>query len=182
MVAPRHSACGSAGHRTPGPLIHEKRALCNQTKTGTASQEDRALFADPNKQALLSAANRTDLTQSIGTVLSNIQLSSLTHQQLDELALLVAERGVVLLRNQDLSREAQSRVARYYGTVDSRPNPVDDDHSPRREVCPQSEWHSDKTYEIRPPSYSLFKVEGTPAIGGYTAWVNLRYSNRSDLC
>ena len=41
------------------------------------------------------------MTPNIGTEVSGIQLSSLTTQQRDELALWVAERGLVIFRKQD---------------------------------------------------------------------------------
>lgn len=57
---------------------------------------DKALAADPVKKALLSAASKVkDLTPSIGTEIVGIDLRALTNSQKDELALLVAERGVV---------------------------------------------------------------------------------------
>lgn len=76
---------------------------------------DRASFADPEKKALLAVAKPVDLTESLGTLLENVQLSQLTGQQLDELALLVAERGVVFFRNQDLTTEGQVRLFEHYG-------------------------------------------------------------------
>lgn len=78
-------------------------------------EPDRALFADPEKKALFSVAKPVDLTESIGTVLENVQISQLTGQQLDELALLVAERGVVFFRNQDLTTEGQVKLFEHYG-------------------------------------------------------------------
>lgn len=72
--------------------------------------KDRAHFADPDKKSLLSTGSgvtRADLTESIGTVLSGVQLSQLSPTQLDELALLVNERGVVFFREQDLTTEQQ---------------------------------------------------------------------------
>ena len=54
--------------------------------------KDRALFADPQKRSLLTAAKVVrDLTPYIGTELEGIQLSQLTDKQRDELALLVSE-------------------------------------------------------------------------------------------
>lgn len=82
---------------------------------------DRGFSADPEKKALLSAATRTDLTESIGTLLSQIQLSSLSNTQLDELALLVSERGVVFFRDQDLTTEQQVKLFEHYGDLDNIP-------------------------------------------------------------
>lgn len=53
---------------------------------------DRAFFADPEKASLLSLATAVEeVTPLIGTELKGVQLSKLTDQQKDELALLVAE-------------------------------------------------------------------------------------------
>src|SRR3569833_2571293 len=83
--------------------------------------KDRALFADPEKKALQSTATQVDLTESIGTVLEDVQLSKLTPQQLDELALLVAERGVVFFRNQDLTTEGQEQLFGHFGELARHP-------------------------------------------------------------
>jgi sulfonate dioxygenase len=53
---------------------------------------DRAFFADPEKASLLGLATSTEeVTPLIGTELKGVQLSILSDQQKDELALLVAE-------------------------------------------------------------------------------------------
>jgi len=53
---------------------------------------DRAFFADPKKNSLLSQASAVEeVTPHIGTELKGVQLSSLTDAQKDELALLIAE-------------------------------------------------------------------------------------------
>src|ERR1700712_3857147 len=57
--------------------------------------KDRAFFADPEKKSLFSITRPVDLTESIGTVLEGAQLSQFNTEQLDELAALVNERGVV---------------------------------------------------------------------------------------
>jgi sulfonate dioxygenase len=65
---------------------------------------------------LFAVAKAVDLTESIGTVLEGVQLSQLNEAQLDELALLVSERGVVFFRNQDLTTEQQEKLFSHYGT------------------------------------------------------------------
>ncbi|KAK7445970.1 alpha-ketoglutarate-dependent sulfonate dioxygenase [Colletotrichum acutatum] len=147
-------------------------------------EKDRASFADPEKKALLSAAKRFDLTESIGTVLESVQLSQLSTQQLDELALLVTERGVVFFRNQDLTTEGQVKLFEHYGTLDRHPAQKDvkyvvikgsrEDH---REILkytpwPSGDFHADTSFEINPPSYSLLRMEEHPNVGGDTAWVS----------
>lgn len=54
--------------------------------------KDRAFFADSEKKSLFSQdVSIEELTPWIGTELKGIQLSKLTNQQKDDLALLVAE-------------------------------------------------------------------------------------------
>ncbi|OAG37859.1 hypothetical protein AYO21_07965 [Fonsecaea monophora] len=124
-------------------------------------EKDRALFADPEKKALFAVAKRVDLTESIGTLLENVQLSQLDEKQLDELALLVTERGVVFFRDQDLTTEGQYKLFEHYGTLDRHPAQK-----------PQGDWHADTSFEINPPSYSLLRMEEHPEVGGDTAWIS----------
>jgi sulfonate dioxygenase len=58
--------------------------------------QDRAFSADPEKKSLLSAARHVKhLTPYIGTEIVGVQLSQLTPQQKDDLALLVAEVSLI---------------------------------------------------------------------------------------
>jgi sulfonate dioxygenase len=80
--------------------------------------KDRAFFADPEKKSLLDAVKEVrHLTPYIGTELVGIQLSRLNDAQKDELALLVAERGAVFFRDQDLTTEGQHELFKHYGIV-----------------------------------------------------------------
>ena len=54
-------------------------------------------------------------------MLENVQLSQLDGKQLDELALLVNERGVVFFRDQDLKTEEQVRLFEHYEILDKHP-------------------------------------------------------------
>ncbi|RDW68533.1 hypothetical protein BP5796_09190 [Coleophoma crateriformis] len=90
-------------HETPDPVREE-----------ISPPKDRAFFADSLKSSLLSVTTATDLTESIGTVLSDVQLSKLNEKQLDELALFVNEPGVVFFRDQDLTTEEQVKLFQHY--------------------------------------------------------------------
>ena len=147
-------------------------------------EKDRASFADPDKKALFAVAKRVDLTESIGTVLENVQLSQLNGQQLDELALLVTERGVVFFRDQDLTTEGQVKLFKHYGTLDKHPAQKDKEYfdirgstQDHREIAaytpwPSGDFHADTSFEINPPSYSMLRMEEHPDVGGDTAWVS----------
>jgi sulfonate dioxygenase len=146
--------------------------------------KDRASFADPEKKALFAVAKPLDLTESIGTVLENVQLSQLDGKQLDELALLVTERGVVFFRDQDLTTEQQVKLFEHYGTLDKHPAQkgqkfvnIRGSTQDHREIAtytpwPSGEFHADTSFEINPPSYSMLRMEVHPEVGGDTAWVS----------
>ncbi|EHK41947.1 hypothetical protein TRIATDRAFT_184293, partial [Trichoderma atroviride IMI 206040] len=146
---------------------------------------DRAFFADPAKASLLSLATAVEeVTPYIGTELKGVQLSKLTDQQKDELALLVAERGVVFFRDQDITLDQQHELASYYGI---------NQHNSKTEI-PTSrtpdiylltygrnirghgnfsgEWHGDHTYEVNPPAYTLLRLLKTPPSGGDTIFTS----------
>ncbi|KAM7193850.1 putative alpha-ketoglutarate-dependent sulfonate dioxygenase [Rhypophila sp. PSN 637] len=148
--------------------------------------KDRAFFADPSKSDLLSipSIKLTDLTESLGTLISGIQLSQLNPSQLDELALLVTERGVVFFRDQDLDTGGQVKLFEHYGILDRHPAQKDVKHviikgsrEDHREILkytpwPSGDFHSDTSFEINPPSYSMLRMEEHPEVGGDTAWVS----------
>lgn len=58
-----------------------------------------------------------DLTPNIGTEIHGIQLSQLTDQQKNDLGLLIAERGVVFFRNQDINPYQGKELGAYYGPL-----------------------------------------------------------------
>lgn len=121
-------------------------------------------------------ATRNDLTESIGTVLSDVQLSQLTPQQLDELALLVTERGVVFFRDQDLTTEKQVQLFEHYGILDKHPAQKDQKHvtikgsngDSRQDSVytpwPQAGWHADTSFEINRKSIVLILKDFTESV------------------
>ena len=82
---------------------------------------DVATRADPEKKAFLaSIPNRKDMTPNIGTEVRGVQLSQLTDKQKDEMALYVAERGIVVFRDQDLvdqGIESLKEFGTYFGRL-----------------------------------------------------------------
>lgn len=76
---------------------------------------DVGLRADPEKTNLLGAPGVTheEITPAIGTEIHGAQLSQLNPAQLDDLALLAAERGVVLFRDQDFAEIGPDKQRKY---------------------------------------------------------------------
>ena len=58
--------------------------------------DEPGLRADPAKAGLLKGATVSNITPRIGTEIRGVQISALSSEGLDELALLAAERGVVV--------------------------------------------------------------------------------------
>ncbi|CCM01507.1 uncharacterized protein FIBRA_03563 [Fibroporia radiculosa] len=154
---------------------------------GEQAVTDRGLFADSDKKALFSAAAKVQhLTPAIGTEITGLDLRQLSNTQKDELALLVAERGVVFFRDQEISIHEQLELARHFGPLHKHattPVPrepgleevhvVYNDSSRRPDSTTFSKlelWHSDVSYEIQPPSTTSLKVITGPPYGGDTLW------------
>ncbi|KJA26229.1 hypothetical protein HYPSUDRAFT_133277 [Hypholoma sublateritium FD-334 SS-4] len=147
---------------------------------------DRGQFADPSKANLLGSASKVKhLTPSIGTEILGIDLRQLTDAQKDELALLVAERGVVFFRDQEIDIHQQLDLARHFGPLHKHATTaiprngleevhvVYNDKTRRPDPSAFSKlelWHSDVSYELQPPSTTSLKVLTGPEVGGDTLW------------
>ncbi|KAF9279195.1 hypothetical protein BGZ74_002922 [Mortierella antarctica] len=139
--------------------------------------------ADPEKKALLAnVTKRIDYSPKFGTELHGIKLSELTEQQSDELAALIAERGVVFFRNQsDFDLKEHVKLGSRWGPLHVHPlvphtteNPevivLDSRLSPPGRYNTNNSWHSDVSFEPYPSSFSILKFDEIPEAGGDTVW------------
>lgn len=140
--------------------------------------EDRGLLGDPRFQSLLDAAEDVvDYVPKIGTEISGVRLSQLTAAQKNDLARLIATRGVVFFHNQDdFDIEAQRELGRYFGTLHRhattsmpRKEGLDDVHvihttdqslDQRALFTPTYLWHSDVRHFVIIPTDLLTLVLG----------------------
>ncbi|KAF3922978.1 hypothetical protein ABW20_dc0102734 [Dactylellina cionopaga] len=151
--------------------------------------EDKGLLGDPTYSHLLAGASDVfDYTPKIGTEIRGVQLKDLTDDQKNDLARLLANRGVVFFRDQEgFDINTQLELGRYWGTLHKHAttmlpkNGLEEVHvvhankNSRNQTAlftPSYLWHSDVTYEIQPPSYtSLAILSGPPkGAGGDTLW------------
>ncbi|PWY67146.1 tfdA family taurine dioxygenase [Aspergillus heteromorphus CBS 117.55] len=151
---------------------------------------DRGLYAAPGQTRLLAAAQEVHhLTPEIGTELVGLQLTALTDAQKDDLARLVAERGVVFLRDQAMDVHEQIAFAAYYGDLHIHQmagiipdlpwvHPVHKDETAVHGRSHQI-WHSDVSYELQPPGLTMLKMDTLPPAGpdgtlagGDTIWAS----------
>ncbi|KAK0719036.1 hypothetical protein B0T21DRAFT_386665 [Apiosordaria backusii] len=144
---------------------------------------DRGLVANKEKPNLFSKENAPELqvaklTPVIGTEIRGLQLSQLNDRQKDELALLIAERGVVVFRGQDfkdIGVEKQKEFGRYFGPLHIHPvgahvkdnlelhniylGPDNEYRNHRRgNRLTTTGYHSDVSYERQPPGITILTL------------------------
>ncbi|KAI5117201.1 hypothetical protein M0805_005171, partial [Coniferiporia weirii] len=149
---------------------------------------DPGLRADPKKPNLLGAGTTTrHISPYLGTEVLGVQVSQLSEAGFDELALLTAERKVVVFRDQDfkdLTPERQIEIARHFGPIQVHPTSGnvkdfpefhvvyrDGDGNRYREYhggnrAGKTSWHSDVSYELQPPGTTFFCILDQPENGG----------------
>ncbi|KAL9709560.1 hypothetical protein Ac2012v2_007299 [Leucoagaricus gongylophorus] len=153
------------------------------------------LRADPAKPNLLTPnAIARDLSPFIGTEVRGIQLSQLSKDGLDELALFAAERKVIIFRDQDfkdIGPDKQVEIARHFGPIHRHPTSgnvkgypeyhvvyrdnADDPYKEYRGVDVKNNlvtWHSDVSYEKQPPGTTWFWILDQPSVGGDTLFLS----------
>ncbi|KAL6796275.1 alpha-ketoglutarate-dependent taurine dioxygenase [Trichoderma sp. SZMC 28013] len=148
---------------------------------------DAGLRADPEKKELFNAAREVKhITAHIGTEIVGLQLKDLNDKQKDELALLVAERGVVFFRDQNLSPQEQMALGEYWGElfpqgpyVPGYPNitTIWTDYFAKtiRKATyrqPFQGFHTDMVHERHPPGYTHLHKDAVPDVGGDLLWAS----------
>ncbi|RSL49013.1 hypothetical protein CEP53_009327 [Fusarium sp. AF-6] len=157
---------------------------------------DRGLVANKAKSNLFPENNSdihaSKITPVIGTEIRGLQLSQLNDLQKDELALLIAERGVVVFRDQDfkdIGIQKQKEFGRYFGPLHIHPTGAHiKDHlefhniylGPDNEYRNESKldklstigYHSDVSYEHQPPGITILTLLSVPPSGGDTIWAS----------
>lgn len=86
---------------------------------GEVPYEDKASLGDPEFKNLRAIATDIfDYNPKIGTEVHGVDLANLTDAQKNDVARLIAHRGVVIFRGQDnLDIESQRELGKYYGTL-----------------------------------------------------------------
>ncbi|KAI9353487.1 putative TfdA family taurine dioxygenase, partial [Obelidium mucronatum] len=136
-----------------------------------------------------------------GTIqIRDILASPNSQELLQDLAVLVSERGVVFLRDQDLTFEEQNHFADLLGKAGGKPatsglhsHPISDtdEFGGQKNVISSDvekkyidvyrykgselhsvSWHSDITFEPVPSDYAVLKLQDVPPEGGDTLWAS----------
>lgn len=151
--------------------------------------------ADPSLSSLFPENSKVTLkkvTPKFGTEVRGVQISQLDDAAKDELALFVAQRGVVIFRDQDFASKGPAFAVEYgkhFGRLHIHPSSGAPRDFPelhityRRPDKTEFErvfanrnnnvgWHSDVSYELQPPGTTFFAVLEGPESGGDTIFAN----------
>lgn len=156
---------------------------------------DRGLFGDKEYKRLFPEGGDFEiehLLPKLGTEVKGVQLLALLDSAKDDLALLVAERGVVVFRDQDLKDkglEFNKQFGLYFGPLHTHPSLGAPAGYPEFHITYRREnpdeykinfatrttltlWHSDVTYEEQPPGITFFAMLEGPPTGGDTVFAD----------
>ncbi|KAI1464927.1 taurine catabolism dioxygenase [Daldinia caldariorum] len=144
--------------------------------------------ADPLKPTIFkTGAKITKIAPRIGAEITGVQLSEFSPAGLDEVALLAAERGVLVFRDQnfaDIGFDKQREIVKYYGPLHKHPTMgYPTGTGPEFHVVYADEtagnlrtllgphttydlWHVDQTFTPNVPSTTFFWVLEIPESGG----------------
>ena len=153
-----------------------------------------AALNDPNPRSFLDSAKVQNITPKFGSEVSGIQLSQLDSHGKSQLALYVAQRGVVIFRDQDFIDQPPewqlNEWGKTFGRLHVHPTSgqpkefpeyhlIYRDHDPNTsflqyesDTLSLQQWHSDITYEQQPPGITTLFLYQSPESGGDTAYVN----------
>lgn len=133
------------------------------------------------------------ITPKLGSEIKGVQLSSLSDAGKDELALYVAQRGVVIFRDQDFASKGPAFAVEYgkhFGRLhihptSGAPKGYPELHITYRRADPGEfervfnnvthavSWHTDVSYELQPPGTTFFSVLEGPESGGDTIFADV---------
>ncbi|HTR96725.1 MAG TPA: TauD/TfdA family dioxygenase [Candidatus Acidoferrales bacterium] len=120
---------------------------------------------------------------ALGVELSGVDVSNpLEPARVAEIRDALVRNGVVVLRDQKLSREAQLRFARQLGEPEVHPiaNGMAEHPEIIRVLKPAGEraffgtsWHTDNSFFEKPTSFTILYAEAVPPVGGDTLFASM---------
>ncbi|EGV65273.1 Fe(II)-dependent sulfonate/alpha-ketoglutarate dioxygenase-like protein [Yamadazyma tenuis] len=133
------------------------------------------------------------VTPKLGTEITGVQLSELNDKGKDELALFVAQRGIVVFREQDFATKGPEfavKYGSYFGRLHIHPTSGAPKEHPELHITYRRAdpgeferafsqntnavgWHTDVSYELQPPGTTFFSVLEGPEAGGDTIFADV---------
>jgi len=116
----------------------------------------------------------------LGAQVAGLRVDTLDGQHVDRLRVLLAEHGVLILRDQHVDDDALLRFLRSFGDVvfteGEAPVPTQPDlnvvSNVGRSRPPRSTFHVDTSYVRVPPAYTVLRAVAIPEHGGQTVFSN----------
>lgn len=156
---------------------------------------DKGLLADDDYSHLfpnLGGFTVKKLSPKLGSEITGIQLSQLSDQGKNELSKFVAERGVVVFRDQDFNSfgpDFAIQFMEYFGPLHIHPTSGSPEGYPQMHITYRGAtkeeiestfktstnsilWHSDCSYSLNGLQLTLFSVLQLPETGGDTLFAN----------
>ncbi|EMG48123.1 Alpha-ketoglutarate-dependent sulfonate dioxygenase, putative [Candida maltosa Xu316] len=156
---------------------------------------DRGLLADPQLSNLFPPGgdyNIRRISPKLGSEITGIQLSQLDSAAKNDLAKFVAERGVVVFKNQDFNNGGPQKAVefcKYFGSLYKHPTSGSPEGFPELHVCflgadqdaldnvfkdrtNSVSWHSDCSYALNGLQLTLFSCLQLADSGGDTLFAN----------
>jgi len=132
--------------------------------------------------ATVAGFEQTDITKPVGTEVHGVQLKELNNQEIENIKSLVAERGVLFFRNQEMTLDDQLAVGRRLGELHVHPAARAPEGYPEvllihtdaeSRYTAGEGWHTDVSCDERPPALSMLRIETTPPVGGDTLFASM---------
>jgi sulfonate dioxygenase len=192
------TASGDGGRRVDGVLLDIDDTLVDTHGAFAAALAAVARASLPH----LAGAEVEELTPRFGSSVEGVQLNKLDDAGRQQLALYVAQRGVVAFRDQDfIDEDPQWQVwnwGQFFGRphihpVSGHPAGIPEFHLVYRAPKKDGEanyydaftttlngvrWHSDVTYEKQPPGLTALFLYDSPPSGGDTGYADQREAYR----
>ncbi len=119
------------------------------------------------------------MSAPVGAVVSGLDVRELSDSQWQELNGLLCRYHVLVFPGQTLTPAQQTQFAGRWGSLIPFPYGGLPDHADIIELRNRGKakdvnqhWHSDMTYNIRPPKMTVLYAHEAPSIGGETAFAN----------
>ena len=130
---------------------------------------------------LLRPTQRLDLNHHIGTELRGVSLLALDDAGVAAVRQLLAERGVLVFRDQPMTLEQQIALGKRFGPLHVHPAFADKEHPEALRIHADADsryaageaWHTDVSCDQEPPGISMLRIEVTPSAGGDTAFASM---------
>ena len=115
----------------------------------------------------------------MGAEITDIDVRNLNDDEFDELDRLFCEHQVLVFPTQQLTPEEQKNFAKNWGQLVSHPYAGMKEypeiielknHGKRKDV--NQHWHTDMSYNEKPPKLTMLYAHETPVFGGDTAFAN----------